>query len=38
MTLAKLEEYDKGGKVIKCPECGEDLRKLICPPKTIKIN
>ena len=38
MTLAKLEEYDKKNKVIKCPNCKENLKKLICPTKIIRIN
>ena len=38
MTLAKLEEYDKGNKTIACLNCQTALRKLICPPKTIIIN
>ncbi len=38
MTLAKLKEYDKGDKVIECPNCGKVLKKLISPPKTITIN
>ena len=33
MTLAKLEEYDKGDKIIECPNCDNPLTKLICPPK-----
>jgi predicted nucleic acid-binding Zn ribbon protein len=38
MKLAKLDEYDKGDKIIECPGCGTPLRKLMCPPKTITIN
>lgn len=38
MKLAKLEEYDKGNKVIKCPNCEGELKKLICPPKIIKVG
>ncbi len=38
MIIADLEEYDKGGRDIECPNCEAILKKLICPPKTITIN
>lgn len=36
----KLEEYEKflKGEEVKCPECKEPLRMLMCPPKRIRIN
>lgn len=38
LTLAQLKEYDEDEEsVIDCPNCGADLRKLICPPKIIKV-
>lgn len=38
MNLGELDEYDTGRLVIKCPVCGENMRKLICPPRIIHIN
>lgn len=38
MKLAELDEYDKGELEVKCPKCGLDLIKLICPPRRIYIN
>ena len=39
MKINDLEKYDRQvKKSIKCPECGDTLEKIICPPKVIKIN
>ena len=38
MKLKTLEEYDVKRKIIKCPNCGGILIKLICPPKIIKVS
>jgi len=38
MTLKELDIFDKGKESIPCPECKKPLKKLICPPRRIKIN
>ena len=44
MSLADKELFDRGKlpkedkKLLKCPECGQDMDYLIAPPKTIKIR
>jgi hypothetical protein len=44
MTLKKLDEYDRKERSISCPikdesgnVCGEELTKIICPPKVVKV-
>ena len=38
MTIATLDEYDEGEFDIKCELCGAPLRKIMCPPRRIKVH
>lgn len=38
MKIKELDEHDRGELEVKCPECRENLRKLICPPRRINIH
>jgi len=38
MSLDTCRAFDDGKRRKKCPECGKYLKKIICPPKIIRIN
>lgn len=38
MTLKDKDKVASGEEEVKCPECGEKLRELMCPPKIVRIN
>ncbi|MBT8491387.1 MAG: hypothetical protein KJN62_10100 [Deltaproteobacteria bacterium] len=38
MKLKELDQYDSGKLEVNCPKCTGELKKLICPPRTITIN
>jgi predicted nucleic acid-binding Zn ribbon protein len=38
MTLKVCDEFDKGKRKKQCPECKKPLKKIICPPKIVRIN
>lgn len=37
MSIKRLDEFDNG-EPLQCPECGQPLRKLIAPPKLVRIH
>jgi len=38
LKLAELDAYNSGELEVQCPICKKNMRNLICPPKTIRIN
>jgi len=38
MSLETCEDFDCGKRKKYCPECKNLLKKIMCPPKIIRIN